>query len=256
MTDARAEVPNPFAVPWVGKRYARARPDFLPAITDAIGRHTGPLSRALDLGCGTGLSTRALARIARRVVGLDPSAGMLAEARGDAAVRYLRARAEAVPARAGSFDLVAVGCVYHWCERARLLDEAARVLVRGGWLAVWDAVLVGRPGSSSVVDWLRDHYWARLPLCPRHAEFDPERDLAPPFALHAAERFELAVPLTQAALAEFVTTQASSVNAICAGAATLAELESRLAAGLAPHFPDGAWRPLWFAGPLWLLRRA
>jgi SAM-dependent methyltransferase len=254
VSDVHARIPNPFAVSWVGKRYAEARPDFLGAVVEAIARYTGRVERALDLGCGTGLSTRALARVARRVIGLEPSAAMLAEARSGPAIRYLRARAEAVPLRGGAFDLVGVGCVWHWCERARLLEEVARVLAPGGWLAVWDADLLGREGSSAVLDWLRESYWARLPRCPRHPGFDP-RDVAAPFALRAEERFEQSVPMTCAALAAFVTSQASTVHAIESGAATRGELETRLARGLAPFFPERGAVPVRFGGPLWLLRR-
>jgi hypothetical protein len=53
-----------------------------------------------------------------------------------------------------------------------------------------------------------------------------------------------------------VTTQASTVHAIESGAATLAELEARLARGLAPYFPGDSAVRLRFGGPLWLLRRA
>lgn len=255
MSNRGAAVPNPFAVPWVGKRYARARPDFLPAVADAIVRHTGPVGRALDLGCGTGLSTRALRRVARRVVGVDPSRGMLAEASASPGIHYLCARAEALPLPGGSFDLVGVGCVWHWCEPTRLLHEAARVLVPGGWLAVWVGDLLGGEESDAPLDWLLEHYWARLPRCPHYGDFAPELHVAPPFALHAAERVERTLPMTLAELAEFVTTQASTVHAIESGAATLAELESRLARGLEPFFPEGAPVALRFGGPLSLLRR-
>jgi hypothetical protein len=151
---------------------------------------------------------------------------------------------------------VGIGCAYHWCDRSTLLAEAARVLVPGGWLAIWNGDLLGRENSSDVVDWLREHYWARLPPCPRNDGFSPEAHVAPPFSLRAVERFERALPMTRAALAEFVTTRASTVHAIESGAATLAELEARLADGLAPFFPGEDPVPLRFGGPLALLRRA
>lgn len=73
-------------------------------------------TRLADLGCGTGQSTRALARVARRarVIGVDPAAAMLARARRagrSQRVTYVEGDAACLPglARSGAFD--AVTCV-------------------------------------------------------------------------------------------------------------------------------------------------
>lgn len=76
---------------------------------DLVGRN----DHVLDIGCGTGGSTRDLARRAAdgRVLGLDLSAPMLAAARarseadGLANVVYLHADAQVHPLEAGSFDV-------------------------------------------------------------------------------------------------------------------------------------------------------
>src|SRR5579884_2245777 len=63
--------------------YACFRPDYAPALYEAIAARTGPGAGrlALDLGCGPGLVAGALARRGWQVVGVDFSAPMLAEAR-------------------------------------------------------------------------------------------------------------------------------------------------------------------------------
>ena len=64
--------------------------------------------RALDVGCGAGLSTAALAPLARQVVGLEPVPAMLAHRRTVAPrARFVIGRAEWLPFPAESFDLVA-----------------------------------------------------------------------------------------------------------------------------------------------------
>ena len=85
--------------------YDRGRdhgPEFLDLWMNVIQSHVGrgPVRTILDLGCGTGRFSAGLAnRFRARVVGLDPSEKMLAQARrkpGQDAVFYQRGAAEAL----------------------------------------------------------------------------------------------------------------------------------------------------------------
>ncbi|MCE3026024.1 malonyl-ACP O-methyltransferase BioC [Salinicola sp. DM10] len=94
----------------------------------------------LDIGCGTGYVTAALARrYASTTLGLDLASGMLATARAshpELAIRWLAGAAERLPLAAGSVDLVASSLALQWCDSlAAALDEAWRVLRPGGYLA-------------------------------------------------------------------------------------------------------------------------
>jgi SAM-dependent methyltransferase len=82
--------------------------------------------RLLDVGCGPGVLTLALAQLFDEVVGVDPDAGMLAEAQRRAAaagignVRWLRARAEELTADLGRFRVATFGQSFHWMDRPRV----------------------------------------------------------------------------------------------------------------------------------------
>lgn len=93
--------------------------------------------RILDLGCGTGRFSDALAvRFQAEVIGLDPSALMLAQALGkarDGRVRYGRARAEALPLPPSSIDVVFVSMsLHHFGDHALAASECRRVLREDG----------------------------------------------------------------------------------------------------------------------------
>ncbi len=116
----------------------------------------------LDVGCGTGDDARALARLVRpggRVVGLDSSEAMLAEARRraeglDLPLEYHLGDAQQLDLPDGSFD----GCrtertFMHLKAPDRALDEMIRVVRPGGRVVVfdfdWDTQLVDHPDQPS-----------------------------------------------------------------------------------------------------------
>jgi SAM-dependent methyltransferase len=95
--------------------------------------------RVLEVGCGTGALTEALARReAGRVWGVDAEPAMLDVARRrmpDGAGLKLGS-AEALPFRDGWFERVVMRLVVHLLDRPRALPELARVLAPGGRAAI------------------------------------------------------------------------------------------------------------------------
>ena len=125
--------------------------------------------RVLDVGCGTGRVTHALAERGARVWGIDPAEEMLAVARaaGDLPGGFKRARAERLPFRRGWFDRVVFRQSVHLVERVPAFTEAARVL--------------GPRGRAVVATFHPDHFgsvWIAR-LFPRVAEIDRARFPSP-----------------------------------------------------------------------------
>ncbi|MCI4330762.1 MAG: class I SAM-dependent methyltransferase [Thermoplasmata archaeon] len=94
----------------------------------------------LELGCGAARWSVALARRGARAVGLDFSSAQLDRAQGvvaksGARVRLIRASAEAVPIRDGTFDLIFCDWgAMTFCDPQRTVPECARLLRPGGRL--------------------------------------------------------------------------------------------------------------------------
>ncbi len=113
-------------------------------VHEALGLALGPLDAllVLDVGCGTGILTRALARRSARAVGVDPAPRMVAKARenrADVSATYVVATAESLPFADSSFDAATASfTVHHWRDAGRGIAELARVLRSGGRLAIAD----------------------------------------------------------------------------------------------------------------------
>jgi ubiquinone/menaquinone biosynthesis C-methylase UbiE len=91
----------------------------------------------LDLGCGTGRFSEALAvRFDAEVIGIDPSTKMLDQARSkqhDARIRYEPGHGESIPLPADSVDLIFMSMVFHHFADPKLAaGECRRVLRSGG----------------------------------------------------------------------------------------------------------------------------
>jgi demethylmenaquinone methyltransferase/2-methoxy-6-polyprenyl-1,4-benzoquinol methylase len=99
----------------------------------------GPDDRVLDVATGTGLVARELvARRGCRVVGVDQSAGMLAEARRRANGRteFVEASAEHLPFADGEFDALTFTYLLRYVDDpAATLRELARTVRAGGTIA-------------------------------------------------------------------------------------------------------------------------
>lgn len=104
-------------------------------------------SQALDVGCGGGHLSFALAPHVARMVALDPSAGMLAAVSKAAATKGLsqievrQANAESLPFDAGAFQLICTRySTHHWTRLQQALREITRVLAPGGHALIIDTL--------------------------------------------------------------------------------------------------------------------
>ena len=125
-----------------------------------------PGGRVLDLGCGGGHVSFAVAPHVRDVVAYDLSAEMLGAVRAVAAERGLDAigtrqgSAEDMPFEDASFDFVFTRySAHHWYDLAAGLAEMRRVVRTGGLAVVMDSVSPEPPlldGFLNGVELLRD----------------------------------------------------------------------------------------------------
>ena len=149
-----------------------------------------PGMQVIDVGTGTGLVAREAARLVGpdgRVLGVDPSAAMLANARPMAGVQLVEGRAESIPAADASADFLSLGyALRHISDLSIAFREFGRVLRPGGRLCLleitcpksgwrrallktymhtlvpWAARVLGREPDTPL---LMRYYWDTIEAC-------------------------------------------------------------------------------------------
>lgn len=176
--------------------YAHGRPPYSRTLVQILATEVGldGSGRLLDVGCGPGTLTIALADQFEEVIGLDPDVEMLAEGArrahegGINNIRWIQALAEDIDTvDLGRFRLVTFGQSFHWMDRERVAEMVYDSLEQGGAMAIITHAHDGRPQPEGPSYPLIPHEAIRA-LITRY--LGPRRRAGTGFASWSMERFE------------------------------------------------------------------
>jgi SAM-dependent methyltransferase len=159
----------------VAESYERFRPGYPAELVDRVMTYAGrPISRALEIGAGTGKATRLFAHRGVAVTATDPDGAMLAELRKHVPANVTTVQAAFEDLRPGeSYGLVYAAAALHWTNPAGRWPRMAALLEPGGVLASFGGP-VG-PADPAVAEAVRT---ARAPFLER--DDVPSPDGTPP----------------------------------------------------------------------------
>lgn len=251
---------NFFSSKTAAQRYPKGRPYFHPLVIERIRTSlslTKPVARAIDVGCGTGLSTIALKEIADEIVGVDASPEMTALAERDARIEYEVADALSLPFGESEFDLMTLCSAFHWLDREKFLKEAGRVLRSQGWLIVYDNYFSGQmEENAAFATWYREHHVRKYPPPPRtRAMFTGEDSGNEGFHLAGQEQYQNKICFSIEGLTDYLTTQSNVIAAVEVGGEDISAVRLWLGENLKPLFGDLKEATFLFNGPIWYLRK-
>ena len=253
---------NYFASKEAATRYAHGRPDVHTHSIDQI-RSFLHLDRkvdnALDIACGTGLSTRALLAIAKNVYGTDISPEMLEFAPVGETIRYAIAPAERQPFGDHFFDILTVSSGIHWFDIDRFLTETCSILKSHGWLVIYENHFDHTGADADGFnEWCKDIHFKRFPAPPRNNRYDWSEDNLQKIGLHFAgeTRSAYSLPMTKQQLMLYFTTQSNVIAQVDAGGLSYEEVESWLDKELSPFFlTDDFSRPIGYGNWIKFIQR-
>jgi len=244
---------NPFGTEDLAAGYATARPPVHPRVIERVlaqlGR-TEAFAVALDIGCGAGVSTKALAGFAERRIGLEPVEAMLKRARAIApGAAFVVGTGEALPLSSHSVDLITAAGSLNYADLDRFFPDAARVLKRDGVLVVYDF----SPGRSfrdtaALDDWFASFHLRYPPPAREARDLSPAilAEISPAFRMRGHQQFEIGITLTPAFYLDYVMTETNVAAAVRNGVPQT-EIKSWCARTLAPVW-NGVEREVVFRG--------
>jgi SAM-dependent methyltransferase len=250
-----------FAFKRVAEGYAEYRPYYHPLIMKKIRECTGldgKFENALDVGCGTGLSTVGLQEIADHVTGADNSPEMIAVAqvKNEDKIPYIHAPAEHLPFKDQSFDILTVCGAINWIDRSQFFPEAGRVLKEKGWAILYDNFITeDMHDNPAYTRWYQEQYLIRYPK--------PARDESPltlsecdshGFHITRDEPYTNDIVFSLDEYIGFIMTQSNISVAIDTGKEDAAGVKMWLHNTLGPLFPEKKGRFI-FRGHIWYLQR-
>lgn len=118
----------------LSKQYAQFRTGYPKEVIDyfwAIMKIENPM--ILDVGCGTGISTRQILRDGAKIIGIDKDPKMVEEAKKVSSdIEYIVALANSLPFTDESFDAVTSISAFHWFTDDVSVEEIKRILKPNG----------------------------------------------------------------------------------------------------------------------------
>lgn len=252
------------------------RPWLHPQVIEKIAQITGTDSflHGLDVGCGAGLSARALKAICREVTGTDISPEMIRVANevcgNDPALTFFVSSAETI-ALDRPVDIVTAAGAIQWIDRTSFLQNIASCMSEHGILAVYDfsvsdRTVSGSPAHDSALSdisvpqnaytrWWHETYLPEFPKpCRNEHEWSDADIKSFGFQFLCRETLNLTHSFDLDSFIEFMLIQSNVNVQIENGSKQIADVRKGFEKTLASVFQSGTITII-FTGYLWIMQK-
>lgn len=175
------------------------------------------MERGLDIGCGAGLSSKALKLICNHVTGTDISEQMIEVARevcDQEGFDFFACKAEEIPEPDRKYDIVTVAGAIQWIEQKAFLKNLGKIISSAGVLMIYDFEITDRMiESDEYTDWWNHKYLKKFPRPARNEKEWMQEDIEQyGFSFMNKIKYELEVSFNKESFIKFMLIQ-SNVNA-------------------------------------------
>lgn len=212
----------------------------------------------LDVGCGAGLSTKALRLICEKVTGTDIAESMIRACKeiylGDRSYNFYVAKAEETLIPEVKYDIVtAAGCV-NWVDEKHFMENMKEVTEDGAVIVIYDFGITDKMvENNEYTVWYQNEYLERFPKPPRKENKWTEQDLVDGFIMEKQTEYEMNYSFNIDNYVDFMMIQSNVNSKIESGERSETDIRKWMKASLEPIFGESD-RELVFYGYSWYIR--
>lgn len=170
-----------------------------------------PFQNGLDVGCGAGLSTRALKLICNKVTGTDISEEMIHICKvhyDTPEFSFYAAKAEETEMPQTPYDIVTAAGVIDWVNKDQFLENMQLVMSENAPLILYDFWISDKmSGNPAYTDWYQKQYLANFPKPPRNKTVWEQKDIPKIFTFVKQSICQMQHDFDQSSFIRFMMTQ-------------------------------------------------
>ena len=216
------------------------------------------LRNGLDVGCGAGLSTKALRSLCDYVTGTDISPQMIAVCEStyeDPAYTFYVSKAEENKMPPQPYDIITAAGVVNWVDRDLFFDNSKKILADNGLIVVYDFWITDKMDNvSEYTEWYQDKYLKMFPKPYRKEAVWKQSDLSEAFVMEKSIFYDMKYDFTLDEFIDFMMIQSNVNEKIESGKTSVEEVRDWMVKSLQSIF-NGQKRTLIFTGYNWYIRK-
>ena len=210
-----------------------------------------PFQNGLDVGCGAGLSTKALKLICKKVTGTDISDEMVCICKtqyDSAEFTFYTAKAEETEMPQTPYDIVTAAGVVDWVDRDRFLENMGQVMSSNAPLIIYDFWISDKMvENGAYTEWFWEQYLVNFPKPPRNENTWAQNDMPKCFSFVKQTVCRMEYEFDLSSFIRFMLTQTNISSKIESGCMTEKEVCKWMQKTLGPIFIEQS-RTLIFDG--------
>ena len=216
------------------------------------------MKKGLDVGCGAGLSTKALRLICNHVTGTDISSEMIAVCNKiyeDESYSFYVAKAEETEVPEIPYDIITAAGVVNWVDREQFLSNANKVLKKDGLIVIYDFWITDKMvQNEEYTKWYQEQYLVKFPKPYRKENVWQQSDLTESFIMEKQTKYNLQYVFAMEEFVDFMMIQSNVNEAIEKGDISIEETKDWMRKGLQGIF-ENEKKTLVFEGYNWYIKK-